>query len=458
MTKREDLYTRLEAEFGERATRSAAVRERHGQGEAFHPPAPPDLVLFPRTTAEVAETVRLCAEARVPVVAFGTGTSLEGHVAAVRGGVCLDLSQMNRVLAVHAEDMDAVVEAGVTRRQLNHALRDSGLFFSVDPGADASLGGMAATRASGTNTVRYGSMRDNVLSLTVVLADGRVIRTGGRARKSSAGYDLTRLFLGSEGTLGIITELTVRLWPVPAAIAAAVCSYPTVEAAVDAVVETVASGLPVARIELLDATQMAACIAYAGLQGLEAVPTLFYEFHGSHTEVAEQSATAAEIARAHGGSDFRWSHRPEERNRLWQARHDAFYAAKALRPGAAAWVTDVCVPVSALARCIRETREDIERHGVPATIVGHVGDGNFHVIFLVDPAAEDEWMRVRAMNERLVERALAAEGTCTGEHGIGLGKKASLLREMGEAVEVMRAIKRALDPEGILNPGKIFEL
>jgi len=452
-----DALQRLEQRFGERATRNAAVRERHGHGEAFHPPAPPDLVVFPHSTAEVAEAVRICAGARIPVIAFGAGTSLEGHVAAVRGGVCLDLSQMNRILAVHPQDMDAVVEAGVTRRQLAHELRDTGLFFPVDPGADATLGGMAATRATGTTTVRYGGMRENVLSLTAVLADGRVIRTGGRARKSSAGYDLTRLLIGSEGTLAIVTELTLRLWPVPEAIAAAVCTFPEVDEAVDAVVETIATGVPVARIELLDAAQMAACIAFASLDDFEAAPTLFYEFHGSEAAVREQAGVAAEIARAHGGSAFRWARQSEERNRLWRARHDAFYAAKALRPGAAAWVTDVCVPISALAACIRDTRRDIGQSGVPATIVGHVGDGNFHVIFLVDPDDAAEWDVVRAINARLVERAVAAGGTCTGEHGIGLGKKASLLRELGDAVDVMRAVKRALDPHGILNPGKIFD-
>ncbi|GBD43052.1 putative FAD-linked oxidoreductase [bacterium HR40] len=455
---REELLAWLEARFGERATRNPSIRERHGRGEAFHPPAPPDLVVFPDSTDEVVEVARACHQAGVPLVPFGTGTSLEGHVAAVQGGVCLDLSRMNRVLALHREDMDVVVEAGVTRRQLAHELRDTGLFFPVDPGADASLGGMAATRATGTTTVRYGGMRENVLGLSVVLADGRVIRTGGQARKSSAGYDLTRLFLGSEGTLGIITELTLRLWPVPEAIAAAVCTFPDVEAAVAAVVETVGCGIPVARIELLDAAQMATCIAFARLEGFDPLPTLFYEFHGSQAAVAEQSAAAGDIACRHGGGAFRWSNLPEERGRLWRARHDAYYAAKALRPGAEAWVTDVCVPVSALARCIRDTRLDIEESGLPATIVGHVGDGNFHVIFLVDPAREEEWRDVRELNRRLVERALAAGGTCTGEHGIGLGKKASLLQEMGEAVGVMRAIKQALDPRGILNPGKIFDL
>lgn len=455
---REDALRRLEERFGERATRNLAIRERHGHGEAFDRMAPPDLVVFPHSTSEVAEAVRICAEARLPVVAFGAGTSLEGHVAAVEGGVSLDFSQMNRILAVHPEDMDVVVEAGVTRRQLAHELRHLGLFFPVDPGADATLGGMAATRATGTTTVRYGGMRENVLSLTAVLANGQVIRTGGRARKSSAGYDLTRLFLGSEGTLAIITELTLRLWPVPEAIAAAVCSFPEVEAAVTTVVETVAAGVPVARIELLDAAQMAACMAFAKLEGFTAAPTLFYEFHGSETAVREQAEMAADLARARGGSDFRWARQSDERNRLWRARHDAFYAAKALRPGATAWVTDVCVPISQLARCIRDTRRDIEASGVPATIVGHVGDGNFHVIFLVDPTNAAEWETVRAINDRLVERAIAADGTCTGEHGIGLGKKASLLRELGGGVEVMRAIKRALDPHGILNPGKIFDL
>ncbi len=455
---REELFARLAADFGDRFTRNPTVREQHGRGEAHDLLAPPDAVVFPRATSEVAEIVRLCARFRCPVVPFGTGTSLEGHVAAVEGGICLDLSGMNRILEVHPEDMDARVEAGVTRGQLNRHLADQGLFFSVDPGADASLGGMAATRATGTNTVRYGGMRENVLSLTVVLPDGRVIRTGGRARKSAAGYDLTRLFLGSEGTLGVITELCVRLWPIPECIAAAVCSFPSLAAAVGAVVETMQCGVPVARIELLDERQMEACIAFGGLEEFEAAPTLFLEFHGSERAVREQAAMVGEIVGGHGGSDFRWALRAEERNRLWRARHDAYFAALRLRPGARAWVSDVCVPVSALAATVLETRRWIEEAGLTATIVGHVGDGNFHVIFLLDPEDEEEQRRVQAVNARMVARAIAVGGTCTGEHGIGLGKKESLRAELGEAVEVMRALKRALDPAGIMNPGKIFDL
>ncbi len=455
---REAVLAELAARFGPRASRNPTVRAQHGRGEAWHPAMPPELVIWPETTAEVAEVLARCHEARVPVIPFGAGTSLEGHVLAPEGGVCLDLTRMDRILAVHVEDMDAVVQPGVTRRRLEDHLRDSGLFFPVDPGADATLGGMAATRATGTTTVRYGGMRENVLALEVVLPGGRVLRTGARARKSAAGYDLTRLFLGSEGTLGVITELTLRLWPRPERTAAAVCAFPSVEAAVDAVVETVAAGIPVARIELLDELQMRACIDFARLDDLAPVPTLFYEFHGSEASVREQAELAGEIARAHGGTAFRWATRPEEMRRLWRARHDAFYAAKALRPGAEPWVTDVCVPVSRLPEQIRAARADLRELGIPATILGHVGDGNFHVILLVDPRAEAEWARVRAFNARLVERALAAEGTCTGEHGVGLGKKAWLARELGtEAVAAMRALKRALDPHGIMNPGKIVD-
>ncbi len=443
--------------LGERLTTNRAVCEQHGQGEAFHPPEPPDAVAYPRDTGEVSRLLQICHAARIPVIAFGTGTSLEGHVAAPCGGICLDLSGMNRILELRGEDLQAHVEAGVTREQLNHALRDQGLFFPIDPGADASLGGMAATRASGTNAVRYGTMREAVLDLTVVLADGRVIRTGSAARKSAAGYDLTGLFVGSEGTLGIITELRLRLWPIPEAMVAAVCTFPELENAVATVIETIQFGIPVARIELLDALQMEACIRHSDLPGMTARPTLFYEFHGSQTAVREQAELAGKIAAAHGGSSFRWATRAEERNRLWKARHQAFYAALAMRPGAKAWVTDVCVPISALAATISETRRDIDAAGIPAPILGHVGDGNFHVIFLVDPERPEEWRSVRRLNDRMVERALKAGGTCTGEHGIGLGKKASLLREKGEAVNVMRAVKRAIDPAGILNPGKIFD-
>lgn len=453
------LLAKLERRFGRRFTTNATVRAQHGRGEAWHPPKPPDAVVFPETTEEVAWTVRACHEARVPVVPFGAGTSLEGHLLALRGGICLDLSGMNRVLEVNVADMDCRVQPGVTRRQLERELQGTGLFFPVDPGADATLGGMAGTRATGTTTVRYGGMRENVLSLEVVLADGRVIRTGRRARKSSAGYDLTRLFLGSEGTLGIITELTLRLWPLPEAVAAAVCTFPSVEAAVDAVVETLAMAVPVARIELLDELQMEACIRHAKLEGFEPAPTLFYEFHGSEGAVREAAEVAGDIAADHGGSAFRWALAAEERNRLWRARHDAYYAALALRPGAVAWVTDVCVPISRLPEQVRAAQADIRAAGVPATILGHVGDGNFHVIFLVDPDDPREWEAVRGVNRRMVERALAADGTCTGEHGIGVGKKEALLAELGEdVVDVMRAIRRALDPHGILNPGKIFDL
>ncbi len=453
---RKAVLARLEARFGARASRNPTVLAQHGRGEAWHPARPPELVLWPESTEEVAEVLRLCHEARIPVVPFGTGTSLEGHVLAIRGGVCLDLSRMDRILEVHMEDMDVVVQPGVTRRRLEDHLRDTGLFFPVDPGADASLGGMAATRATGTTTVRYGGMRENVLALEVVLPGGRILRTGNRARKSAAGYDLTRLFLGSEGTLGVITRLTLRLWPRPEHMAAAVCTFPDVGAAVDAVVETIGSGIPVARIELLDELQMRACIDFARLEGFAPAPTLFYEFHGSEAAVREQAELAGEIARAHGGTAFRWATRPEEMRRLWRARHDAFYAAKALRPGAEPWVTDVCVPVSRLPDQIRAAQADIAACGIPATILGHVGDGNFHLILLVDPDSSEEWARVRALNERLVTRALAAEGTCTGEHGVGLGKKRWLGRELGEeAVAAMAAIKRALDPHGIMNPDKV---
>ncbi len=444
--------------MGERFTRNPAIREQHGRGEAFPEPHPPEAVVFPESTGETAAVLRVCHRHRLPVVPYGAGTSLEGHVAAVRGGVCVDLSRMKRILEVAAADMTVRVEAGVTRKQLNHHLRDTGLFFPVDPGADATLGGMAATRASGTNAVRYGTMREAVTALTVVLADGRVIRTGTAARKSAAGYDLTALFLGSEGTLGVITELRLRLWPIPEATAAAVCAFPTLDAAVAAVVETIQAGVPVARIELLDELQMRACIAHAGLEGMAPCPTLFYEFHGSPQGVREQAEIAGEIATAHGGTAFRWATLAEERNRLWQARHDAYFAALALRPGAIAWVTDVCVPISHLAETIAATRREIEESGVPAPILGHVGDGNFHVVFLIDPGNPAERETVARLAESMVARALAVGGTCTGEHGIGLGKKTSLAKEAGPALEVMKAVKRALDPAGILNPGKIFDL
>jgi D-lactate dehydrogenase (cytochrome) len=448
----------LKQRFGDRLSTAAAVREQHGKDESYHAPAPPDAVVFARSTEEVAEIVRLCASAKVPVIAFGTGTSLEGHVAALSGGVCIDLSRMNRVLRVSAEDLDCTVEAGVTRKQLNEYLRDTGLFFPIDPGADASLGGMTATRASGTNAVRYGTMRENVLSLTVVLADGRVIRTARRARKSSAGYDLTRLFVGSEGTLGIITEVTLRLYGIPEAIMAAVCPFPSVEAAVDTVVATIQAGVPVARVELLDEVAMMAVAAYAKLGGFTPAPYLFFEFHGTARGVEEQVAQVKEFAAEQGGTEFRWASTPEERSRLWQARHDAYYAALAMRPGSKGWATDVCVPISRLAECIAETKRDLEASFVTAVLVGHVGDGNFHLAFILDPNKPEELAEATRLNDRMVQRAIAMDGTCTGEHGVGYGKMDFLVAEHGDAVAVMRTLKRALDPDNILNPGKIVRL
>jgi D-lactate dehydrogenase (cytochrome) len=447
----------LQQRFGERFSRSEALRRQHANTTTWLANQPPDAVVFAETTEEVADAVRICAEYRVPVIAFGTGTSLEGHVNAPVGGVSVDVSRMNRIVAVHAEDLDCVVEAGVTRKQLNVHLRDTGLFFPLDPGADASLGGMAATRASGTNAVRYGTMRDNVVSLTAVMPDGQVIKTGNRARKSAAGYDLTRLLIGSEGTLGIITELTLRLYGIPEAISAGLCSFPSVEAACDTVIATVQYGIPVARIELLDALQVKACNAYSKLD-LAEQPTLFLEFHGTPAGVAEQAETFGEIAAEHGGGGFRWETREEERLKLWQARHDAYWAVRALRPGAEAFATDACVPISRLAECVRETQADLERLGLTAPIVGHVGDGNFHLSVLVDTAERAEMQAAEELIARLAERAIAMDGTCTGEHGIGQGKMACLERELGPAVEVMRAIKRALDPADIMNPGKIVRL
>ncbi|RLJ68520.1 FAD-binding oxidoreductase [Sulfurisoma sediminicola] len=450
------LLDALRARFGERCATSEAVRLQHGRDESSFAPVPPDAVVFAQSTDDVAATVTLCHRHRVPVIAFGTGTSLEGHLHAVRGGISLDLSGMNRVLAVRAGDLDASVEAGVTRKQLNASLRDTGLFFPIDPGADASLGGMAATRASGTNAVRYGTMRESVLGMTVVLADGRVIRTGSRAKKSSAGYDLTRLMIGSEGTLGIITELTVRLYPLPEAISSAVCAFPSIAAAVDSVIETIQIGVPVARIELLDALAIRAINRHSKTSLREA-PTLFFEFHGSPAGVTEQARTVQEIAAGHGGMDFEWADKPEDRSRLWQARHDAYYACLGLRPGARSLTTDVCVPISRLADCIAETVADIEKSRLVAPLLGHVGDGNFHLLLLADPDSTGEIERAHAFSQRLVERAIGMEGTCTGEHGVGRGKRKYLELEHGvAALDVMRTIKRALDPDDILNPGKVL--
>jgi len=451
------LFTHLAARFGERFSLSQALREQHANTLTWLKREPPDAVLFAETEAEVSDIVKLCAAARVPVIPFGTGTSLEGHVNAPFGGVSLDLSRMNRILAVHEADLDCVVESGVTRKVLNEYLRGSGLFFPVDPGADASLGGMAATRASGTNAVRYGTMRDAVLGLTAVLADGSVIKTGGRARKSSAGYDLTRLLIGSEGTLGVITSLTLKLYGIPETILSAVCPFDSIEGACNATIAALQMGIPLARIELADEAQIRACNAYSHLH-LPETPTLFLEFHGTASGAREQVEAFAEIARAEGGGEYRWAERPEDRTKLWQARHDAYWAARGLKPGAEVLSTDVCVPISALAACVTATREDIDRLGLLAPIVGHVGDGNFHVMPLIEPSDPEERRRVQAFLDRLVERALACGGTCTGEHGVGQGKINYLAAEHGPGVEVMAAIKKALDPLNILNPGKIFAL
>jgi D-lactate dehydrogenase (cytochrome) len=448
----------LAARFGNRLVTSQAVREQHGNTTTWVANEPPDAVVFPQTTSDVQEVVRICAAQRVPVIPFGTGTSLEGHVNAPLGGVSIDFRDMNRVLTVHAEDLDCVVEPGVTRKALNEHLRDQGLFFPIDPGADASLGGMAATRCSGTNAVRYGTMKDNVLSLKVVLANGELMTTARRARKSSAGYDLTRLIVGSEGTLGVITELTLRLSGIPEAIAAGVCPFPSVEACCEATILTIQSGIPVARIELLDALQVKACNAYSKL-ALPETPMLFLEFHGSDAGVAEQSQRFGEIAAELGGGPFEWATRPEDRSKLWQARHDAYWAGRALRPGSGAVATDVCVPISKLAQCVIETQRDIADSRLVAPVLGHVGDGNFHLTLLVDLADAGEVARAKALSERLVARALAMDGTSTGEHGVGQGKMAYLPAEHGEAaLDAMRAIKRALDPDGIMNPGKIVAL
>ncbi len=441
--------------LGERVSTVAAVLAHHGKDESHHAPAPPDVVVFPENSEEVAAIVRLCAAARTAVIPFGAGTSLEGGIGAVQGGVCIDMTGMNRILQINADDLDVTVEAGVTRKQLNVNLRDTGLFFPIDPGADATLGGMASTRASGTNAVRYGTMRENVLNVKAVLADGRLIQTGGRARKSAAGYDLTRMFVGAEGTLGVITEVTVRLYGVPEAISAAVCGFPSIEAAVRCCMLTIQSGIPVARVELLDAAQMRACIQYSDLD-CEPVPTLFFEFHGSPASVREQAVTVQVIAADFGGGGFQWADKTEDRNKLWQARHDALYAALALKPGARAWSTDVCVPISRLVDCIEETRADIEASSLTATMVGHVGDGNFHVIFLLDPDRPQDFAEAQIINDRMVTRAIAMDGTCTGEHGVGTGKQHCLEQEFGDALDIMRDLKRTLDPLNIMNPGKIF--
>ncbi|TVR08369.1 MAG: FAD-binding protein [Salinarimonadaceae bacterium] len=448
----------LKERFGERATTSDAVREQHANTLTWVENQPPDVVVFAETTEEVADTVKLCASHRVPVIPFGTGTSFEGHTNAPFGGVCVDLSRMNAILAVHPEDLDCVVQPGVTRKVLNEHLRDTGLFFPIDPGADASIGGMVGTRASGTNAVRYGTMKDNVLALTVVTPAGEVMRTSRRARKSSAGYDLTRLIIGSEGTLGVVTEVTLKLHGVPEAISGGVCPFPSIGAACEAVIATIQSGIPVARIELIDEVQVRAVNAYSKLS-LREEPQLFLEFHGSEAGVTEQAARFGEIATEFGGGPFEWTTQAEERTRLWQARHDAYWAAMALKPGWKGFSTDVCVPISRLAECVEETKRDIAESGLIAPIVGHVGDGNFHVLPLVDPNDDGAFANAMAFVGRLVERALAMEGTCTGEHGVGQAKMKYLEAEHGApALDAMRAIKRALDPLNIMNPGKIVDV
>ena len=450
------LMRDLSAIVGDRWTRAESELAQHGRGETHLQSAPPDMVVYPQSTDEVSAIVRLCAEHDAPVIPYGAGSSLEGHVAAVQGGVSLDLSSMNRILRTSVEDMDATVEAGVTRLQLVRALASTGATFFVDPGADSTLGGMAATGASGTTSVRYGTMRENVLGLTVVLADGSVVRTGGRARKSSAGYDLTRLLIGSEGTLGVITELTVRLHPVPDAIAAAVCTFPTVDSAVAAVVALLQCGVPLARIELLDELTVHAVNAFGGL-GYPEQPMILLELHAySQQALPEQLDAVRELVEGHEGRVHASATTEEERHKLWEARHKVYFAGLAMRPGARSWTTDVCVPVSQLARVIRETRDDLQVNGVFAPLVGHVGDGNFHLLLLVDPSDDDAFACARAVNDRLVGRAIDCGGTCTGEHGVGLGKMASLAKEHADLVPVMRAIKRALDPGNLLNPGKII--
>ena len=451
------LIDELRGLLGDRLSTNAAILDRHGKDESYHPTIAPDAVAFAESTDEVAEIVKLCAAHRAPIIPFGTGTSLEGGIAALTGGISIDLSGMNQVLRVSAEDLDCTVQAGVTRKQLNEYLRDTGLFFPIDPGADASIGGMTATRASGTNAVRYGTMREAVLGMTVVMSDGRIVRTGTRARKSAAGYDLTRLLVGSEGTLGVITEITLRLHGIPEAISAAVCPFPSVADAVNTVILTIQSGIPVARIELLDAVQMGACNAFSKLDYAVA-PTLFFEFHGTERSVAEQAEQVGAIAGEFGGSDFRWATRQEDRTKLWQARHDAYYAALALRPGAQGMTTDVCVPISRLADCIEETRADNEAAGVLAPMVGHVGDGNFHLVYVIDADDPKEVKAADALHERMVLRALAMGGTCTGEHGVGYGKMRFLEAEHGEAVSLMRQVKQALDPHNLMNPGKVIRV
>ena len=448
----------LRALLGDRVSVSAAIREHHGKDESHFPNALPDAVVFPRSTEEVRDIIGVCRRHQIPIVPFGVGTSLEGHVLAVHGGVTVDLSGMNRVLSVNEEDLDAVVQAGVTRKQLNEHIRHTGLFFPVDPGADATIGGMTATRASGTNAVRYGTMRENVIALEAVLADGRVIKTSRRARKSSAGYDLTRLFVGSEGTLGIVTEVTVRLYPVQEAMSAAVCAFDSIDSCTRTVIESIQAGIPLARCEIVCETTIEAINRYKNTS-YRVAPTLFFEFHGTKAAVVEQAEAVQALAKANGGMDFIWATRAEDRNALWEARHHAYFACLQLRPGSRALTTDVCVPISRLVECVHETMADVRDYVAPVPLMGHIGDGNFHLMLLVDPGKPEELEMAEKINHRLVHRALSMEGTCTGEHGIGLGKQDSLVAEHGEAtIGVMRDIKRLFDPDNLMNPGKMLAM
>lgn len=443
--------------LGTRFSTDNTVRDAHARDASYHRGALPDAVVFPKTNAEVAEIVKTCAKYKIPIVPYGTGTGVEGAVVATESTLCIALNEMNRILRVSKDDRDATVQAGVTRLQLNTHLTEIGtqLHFSVDPGADASLGGMVATRASGTSAVRYGTMLDNVLGLTVVTADGTIVQTGSRARKSAAGYDLTRLFIGSEGTLGIITEITLKLTRFPEAVAAAVCAFPSVDAAVNTVIKLMDIGISIARIELLDELQMDAVNKYAGLT-YEVAPTLFFEFHGSESTVAESSEIAGKIAAAHGSGDFRWATDENERKKLWQARYDSYYAALNRRPGAVGYVTDACVPITQLAKCIAKTKGLLEQSSLPTTMLGHVGDGNFHVVFALEPDNNNELAEAQQLSHQIVDIALKMDGTCTGEHGVGVGKRNALEKEHGKAVDLMRAIKHALDPQNLMNPGKVF--
>ena len=454
----QSVVSELKALLGERVSTSHAVREHHGKDESYFPYALPDVVVFARTTEEVRDIANICRTHRVPMIPYGVGTSLEGHILAVKGGVCIDLSQMNQVLAVHESDLDAVVQAGVTRKQLNEHIKHTGLFFPVDPGADATLGGMAATRASGTNAVRYGTMRENVLSLKVVLADGRIIQTSRRAKKSAAGYDLTRLFVGSEGTLGIITEVTVRLYPVQEAMSAAVCAFESVDGCTNTVIQTIQAGVPIARCDIVCDKTVDAINKYKKTK-YRVAPTVFFEFHGTKASVVEQAEMVQAIAKEHGGMDFVWATKPEERTQLWQARHDAYFACLQMKPGVRAVSTDVCVPISRLAECVAETMEDVKDYINPVPLLGHIGDGNFHLMLMVDPDKPEQTELAKKFNKRLVERALKMEGTCTGEHGVGMGKMGSMRLELGDdMMDLMRDIKKVFDPQGLMNPGKVVPL